>query len=85
MIKGLKMSLAVDVKGTIVRSNSPFVVGNRVTLMEMDFDKLLTNETKFKELAALDEKASLEEAKRIVKDLPGFKVTLDPEIQIEFK
>ncbi len=84
-LKGLRIAMAVDVAGTIVRTNATYVEGRRVTLMDLDFEKLLTNEAKLKELAALEDKESLAAAKKVLQGIPGFKVTLDPTIEIEFK
>lgn len=85
MLNGLRIALVVDVAGTIVRTNAPHVEGKRVTLMDLDFGQLLTNEAKLKELAALEEKDSLAAVKKAVQGIPGFKVILDPTIEIEFK
>lgn len=87
VLKGLRMAMAVEVAGTLVKTNSPYVEGNRVTLLEMDFEQLLGNEAKLRELTGLsqEDKGSLEAAKRILKGLPGFKLVLDPEVRIEFK
>ncbi len=82
MFEGLKVSIDVDVLGTIVKTNSPHVQGSKVTLLEMDFAELLANE---KLLAEMGEPGSIEEAKQMLKDVKGFKVNLDREVVIEFK
>ncbi|MEW5976865.1 MAG: hypothetical protein AB1898_13760 [Acidobacteriota bacterium] len=83
LIEGLRLSLAVEVLGTLVKTNSTYVEGSRVTLMEMEFAELLSNEPKLKEMASFKTQ-SLEDAKRLLAGLKGFKVSLDPEIRIEF-
>lgn len=82
LFEGLKVSIDVDVLGTIVKTNSPWVQGSTVTLLEMDFAELLANE---KLLAQIGEPGSIEEAKQMLKDVKGFKVNLDREVTIEFK
>lgn len=82
LFEGLKIGIDVDVLGTIVETNSPYVQGSKVTLLEMDFAELLTND---KLLADVGEPKSIEEAKRLLKDVKGFKVNLDREVTIEFK
>jgi len=57
------------------------VQGNRVTLIEMDFTQLLTNQD---QLALLSEPKSIEDAKQMLKNIKGFKVNVDKEISIEF-
>jgi hypothetical protein len=50
----------------------------------MDFSELLSNEAMLRQLAAKQAQSwTLEEAKALLKDLKGFKVNLDPEVQIE--
>lgn len=82
LFEGLKVSIDVDVLGTIVKTNSPWVQGSTVTLLEMDFAELLANE---KLLAQIGEPGSIEEAKQMLKDVKGFKVNLDREVTIEFR
>lgn len=84
MLKGMKISYAVEVDGTIVATNCPNVNGSTVTLLEIDFDALLADEAKFNALAAKNPK-TLEEAKAVMKDLKGCTIPLEPEITIEFK
>ena len=82
LFDGLKVAIDVDVLGTIVKTNSPYVQGSRVTLLEMDFSQLLANEQL---LSQIGEPGSIEEAKQMLKDVKGFKVNLDREVTIEFR
>ena len=82
LFDGLKVAIDVDVLGTIVKTNSPHVQGSKVTLLEMDFSQLLSNDQL---LSQLGEPGSIEEAKQMLKNVKGFKVNLDPEVTIEFK
>jgi len=82
LFEGLRVEIGVDVLGTIVKTNSPYVTGSRVTLLEMNFSELLTNDAL---LASVAQPKSIEEAKRLLKDVKGFKVNLDREVTIEFK
>jgi len=82
LFDGLKVAIDVDVLGTIVKTNSPYVQGSRVTLLEMDFSQLLANEQL---LSQIGEPGSIEEAKQMLKNVKGFKVNLDREVTIEFK
>jgi hypothetical protein len=82
LFDGLRVEIAVDVLGTIVKTNSPYVQGSRVTLLEMNFSELLTNDALLSRVA---QPKSIEEAKRLLKDVKGFKVNLDREVTIEFR
>ena len=41
--KDMRMLIAVDVDGTLVRTSSPYVEGNRVTLLDVDMGQLFSN------------------------------------------
>jgi hypothetical protein len=82
LLDGLKVGIDVSVLGTIVKTNSPYVQGSTVTLLEMDFAQLLSNEQLMSEFG---EPGSLEEAKALLKNVKGFKINLDREVAIEFK
>jgi len=83
MFDGLHISIDLDVApGHIVKTNSPYVEGSKVTLLEMDFSALMTNDKLLSEVA---EPGSIEEAKKLLQGVKGFKVNLDREVSVEFK
>jgi len=82
LFDGLRIEIGLDVAGSIVKTNSPYVQGSRVTLLEMDFSQLLSNEKLLSEIA---EPNSIEEAKQMLAGVKGFKVNLDREVNVEFK
>lgn len=83
MMGGLKISIQVEVAGKVVKTNSAHVQGSTVAILEIDFDKIITDAAKFKKLASAQPKTP-DEAKALMKDFPGVKVNLDPETTIEF-
>lgn len=84
MFKGLRIAIAIEPEGKLVQTNSPFVEGSRVTIMEMNFNALLGDEAKLKQFNAAMESGSIADAKRLMKGLQGVKISLDPEVKIEF-
>ena len=80
---GFRIGMAVEVQGNLVKTNSVYQEGPKVTLLEMDFSELLSNDTLLQEAAAIKGQ-NLEEAKELLKGLKGFKINLDPEVKIEF-
>jgi hypothetical protein len=86
LFKGLHMGMAVVVEGKIVKTNSPYVEGSKVTLMDIDFDPLLSDENGLKELNTKMEKAMGDDRKAMeaLKGIKGLKIVTDPEISIEF-
>jgi hypothetical protein len=77
MMRGLYVDVALNVDGRILKSNAPYVDGSRVTLMQIDFDKLLGDD------AAL---AKLQNAKDLksLAAVPGLKVVTEPKVTIDF-
>lgn len=84
LIGGMRFAMTVEVLGTLVETNSPFVEGKTVTLFEMDFDKLLSDEKALRKLSALDNR-SLADARREFAGVPGFRIPATDEIRIVFK
>lgn len=84
IFQGMRLRLAVEVDGKIAGTSSPFVDGATVTLLDIDFGALLGDETKLNQLRAARSGGSLEDLEQILKGVPGIKVTLDPEVRIEF-
>ena len=80
---GFRIGMAVEVQGNLVRTNSVYQDGTKVTLLEMDFSELLSNDTLLQQAVAIKGQ-NLEEAKELLKGLKGFKINLDPEVSIEF-
>jgi hypothetical protein len=82
MLAGARMSIDIEPAGQLVRTNSPFVTGRRVTLLDVRLDDLFADATLLQRLQAA---GTPEDAKIILKDVPGLKVNLDPELTIEFR
>ncbi len=81
ILDGLKIDVELEPQGTLVKTNSPYVTGNRVTLVSLDFGEVLKNDAA---LERLGQPRSIEEAKAILKDVKGVKVNLDREVTVEF-
>src|SRR5574340_1195358 len=86
MFKGLHMGISVNVEGKVVRTNSPYVEGSKVTLMDIDFDPLLSDEKGFKAFSGKMDAAMGDDRKMMesLKGIKGLKITTDHETSIEF-
>ena len=84
MFKDMHVALAVEVEGTISETNAAYHEGSRVTLMDMDFNKVMADPEKFKALAKANPQ-SLQEAKALIKGLDGVKIETAPEVTIKFQ
>jgi hypothetical protein len=81
LLAGARLLLAVEPDGALVRTNSGYVDGPRVTLIEVDLDRVLTDEAL---VARLQAATTPDEIRAAIKDVPGLKLTLEPEITVEF-
>lgn len=84
MMKDMKVKMSVEVAGKITETNAEYRDGSRVTLMEMDFNKLLADPEKFKKMAKENPK-TLQESKALMKGIDGIKVETAPEVKIKFQ
>ena len=80
MLAGMRVTLSVEPAGRLVKTSSPYVEGNTVTLFDIEMDALL-NDAAFKQLQTAK---TSQEAKDALKSIKGVKLVLDPEITIEF-
>jgi hypothetical protein len=81
MLAGARMLLVAEPNSTVARTSSPYVDGRRVTLLEVDLDEVLKDDTLLPRLQAAK---TQDEAKAIVKAAQGLKINLDRDITIEF-
>jgi len=78
MLKGMFIDVSLRLNGRILKSNAPFVQRSRVTLMQLDFDKLLADKTALRKLQAASDIGGLS-------GLPGLKIVNGPKVTIEFR
>jgi hypothetical protein len=81
MLAGMRIALRVEPMGRVVRSNSPYVDGQTVTLFDVDVDSLLKNEEAFARLQAASTPA---ETAAALANVPGVKIAAERDITIEF-
>jgi uncharacterized protein YceK len=84
MYAGMKLSFKIKFDGKITDSNAMFVDGNVVTISEMDFDKMMTNDEYMKIFSSSDN-VSEKEMKEKMQNAPGFKNEMNEKITVEFK
>ena len=79
-MKGLKIDVAIEVPH-VIKTNSPYVNGGTVTLLSMDFDKVLADPQM---LQKMNDAKTLADSKALLKGFKGIKVNLEPQVTIEF-
>jgi hypothetical protein len=81
LLAGARLTVGIEPDGRLVQTSSPFVDGNRVTLIDVDIDRAAADADLAKKLQSAKTQADMKAA---INSIPGLKVTLDPEITIEF-
>lgn len=84
VLKDMKVTLAVEVEGKIVNTDADYITGNRVTMLDLDFNQLIADPAKAAELQKANPK-SIEDVKKLMKGVPGVKVESKPSVRISFQ
>jgi hypothetical protein len=85
MFQGFKINIALEVVGSILKTNAEYVDGPRITLLEMDMGALLADEAKLKALQGkIAPGASFSDVKPYLKDIRGIKID-GPAITVQFR
>ena len=80
LVAGARLAMAIEPVGQLVRTSSPWVEGPRVSIVDIEFDQFLHDDT----LRRLQGARTVDDAKAALKESPGVKISFDPEITIEF-
>ena len=84
-LKGMRVFMAVDIDGTILGTNATYRKEKRITLMDVDFDKLLANPKQFASFTALGSDPSSREMQKIFKNISGIKLETQKEVEVSFQ
>lgn len=84
MMKDARITLKFQVEGQIVETNASFREGSVVTLIDLEFAKLMDNLEAFDKLQAAKHQ-SFETRRQLMADIPGVKIELNDEVEIAFK
>lgn len=82
MMQGLFIEAAINVDGKIVSTNAPFVQGSKVTLLQFDWTEMEKSGKGMADLMKMKPGGDIHE---MLKQVPGMKIALVPEIRIEFR
>ena len=84
IFKDMKVSIVLNVEGDIVNTNATYRSGRKVTLIDMDFGKLINDLELLKKINK-EQPESLEEIKKMVKGIDGLKLEFTNPVIIDFK
>ena len=85
MFKGARIDVAVEVDGAIVTTDAPKRDGSRVTVFALDFERLLSDPSKFSALQAMKPGADFATARKALEGVPGVILPDTPTVTIEFR
>jgi hypothetical protein len=80
LVAGAHLTLALEPNGAIVRANTPYVEGRRVTLFDLELERVTTDEFEMKMAGARTD----EERRAVLSDAGGAKIAIAKDITIEF-
>lgn len=83
-LRDMRMLLQVRVEGGITSTNATYVEGSTVTMMDINFNTLLDDPERFKELEKA-ENAGPEAMKALLKSIPGLRVETEEEVSVSFR
>ena len=84
LFMGMKFVLAVEMNGTIVSTNATHREGKRLTIVDFDLAKLGNAGPELEKLSLL-KNSSFEEAKELLKSVPGIKFDMNDKLTVVFK
>lgn len=86
LFSGMRFSVSVELQGKILTPSSPCLTGNRITLLEMDMDTLLSAAVDPSFLGALSsaDPASIRKLMLEAGGIEGMVICLAPNLQIDF-
>jgi hypothetical protein len=84
LFQDLKVKIALQLEGTIIKTNATYRDGSTVTLIEMDIGKIMNNAMLFKQMLAVNPQ-SVGETKALFKNVEGLKFETNNTVTVEFK
>jgi hypothetical protein len=84
LFQDMKLKISLHIEGTIVKTNATYRDGSTITLIEMDFGKIVSNPELFKKLSA-SKPDSIEETKALLKSVEGLKFEINNPVTVDFK
>lgn len=85
-LEGFRIRIMVDLlEGKIRKTNASFVEGKEVTLFDVNFGEIFSNEDYLKEFQGMSEIKDMNTAMEKMKNIPGLKIETSERVEISFK
>ena len=82
--KDMGIRIALEIEGTIIRTNATYQKKSEITIVDLQFGKLIENPENFEKIMAAQPK-TVEEAKELAKGIEGLKIEMTNPLVVEFK
>lgn len=84
MFEGMRFTMVVEVDGKISKTNASYKNGSSITLLDMDFDKMMKNKDAFSELTRKKPETAAE-MKAFMEKFDGLQVELEQPVSVNFR
>ncbi len=84
LFRDMKFAVKIQVDGTVKKTNASFINDGIITLLEIDFSKMMKNQEKFK-MFMKENPSTAAEMKTMMTKIDGLKFETQKEINIEFE
>jgi hypothetical protein len=84
IFQDMRIGLAVEVRGRIVDTNASYREGSTVTLVDLDFGKLIQDEALLRKLV-MAQPRGLEDMKSLLGGIPALKLELQDRLTVRFR
>lgn len=85
MFKDMRVAIAIEPVGTLVRTNATHVQGKRVTLFDVAFGELFADPAGIERMEKLGTSPSLSDIRTALKGMKGIKINEVEKLEIEFR
>ncbi len=84
IFKDMSIRLVLEIEGAIVNTNATYRDKSQLTLIDMNFGKIIENVKAFEKLNAMQPK-TIEETKELVKGIEGLKIEMNNPVVVSFQ
>jgi hypothetical protein len=85
LFNGMRFADRIIIEGNVVESNATYRSGKEIILIDVDFAKAMSFTKELTKLQKAQASDDSQQAKEIMKKIPGFKVDLNDELKVVFK
>ena len=85
MFKDMRVAIALEPQGTLVRTNATHVQGQRITLFDVAFGEVFADPAGLEKLEKLGNNPSMNDIRTVLKGMKGIKINEVEKLEVEFR